>query len=89
MYDNFNRVPADDVPAGDICAVTGLPDLSIGETICDRETPIPLPTITVRPHRRPADQCPLVSCSGVWASAAACTQIRLRQGIARTLAATA
>lgn len=33
--------------AGDICAVTGLSDVSIGETICERESPDPLPTISV------------------------------------------
>ena len=48
MYDNFSRAPADEVDAGDICAVTGLPDVSIGETICSRTQPEPLPTITVR-----------------------------------------
>ena len=48
MYDNFSRAAADEVDAGDICAVTGLPDVSIGETICSRSQPEPLPTITVR-----------------------------------------
>lgn len=33
--------------AGDICAVTGLSDVSIGETICERDSPDPLPTISV------------------------------------------
>ena len=47
VYDNFSRAPADEVDAGDICAVTGLPDVSIGETICSRAQPEPLPTITV------------------------------------------
>lgn len=47
VYDNFSRSPVDDVDAGDICAVTGLSDVSIGETICSREQPEPLPTITV------------------------------------------
>ncbi len=48
VYDNFSRAAADEVDAGDICAVTGLSDVSIGETICSREQPEPLPTITVR-----------------------------------------
>lgn len=47
-YDNFTRVAADVVEAGDICAVTGLSDCAIGETICDKNKPEPLPTITVR-----------------------------------------
>lgn len=33
--------------AGDICAVTGFPDVKIGETIVDPESPLPLPTIEV------------------------------------------
>ncbi len=48
MYDNFSRVAVDAVDAGDICAITGLADVSIGETVCDRNNPEPLPTITVR-----------------------------------------
>ncbi|KAK9810279.1 hypothetical protein WJX72_007818 [[Myrmecia] bisecta] len=47
VYDNFNRVPAGRVDAGDICAITGLGEVSIGETICSKEDPQPLPTITV------------------------------------------
>lgn len=48
MYSNFSRVAVDEVRAGDICALTGLPDIKIGETICSREAPIALPTIKVR-----------------------------------------
>ena len=47
VYDNFSRAAVDEVDAGDICAVTGLGDVSIGETICSRDQPEPLPTITV------------------------------------------
>ena len=47
MYDQFQRVPTDRVGAGDICALTGLSDVGIGETICDRSKPDPLPTIKV------------------------------------------
>ncbi|KAL0017719.1 hypothetical protein WJX77_002923, partial [Trebouxia sp. C0004] len=45
VYDNFNRVPAERVEAGDICAFTGLGDVGIGETVCARDSPIALPTI--------------------------------------------
>mmetsp|Transcript_3232 Transcript_3232/g.7093 ORF Transcript_3232/g.7093 Transcript_3232/m.7093 type:complete len:688 (-) Transcript_3232:619-2682(-) len=47
VYDNFNRVGVEEVGAGDICALCGIPDIKIGETICARETPIALPTIKV------------------------------------------
>lgn len=62
VYDNFSRAPADEVDAGDICAVTGLPDVSIGETICSRTQPEPLPTITVRTVQYDLDTC-LCACS--------------------------
>eukprot|EP00878_Enallax_costatus_P000897 GHUV01001025.1.p1 GENE.GHUV01001025.1~~GHUV01001025.1.p1 ORF type:complete len:709 (+),score=211.80 GHUV01001025.1:186-2129(+) len=47
VYDNFSRTPVEEVQAGDICALTGIQDISIGETICQRENPDPLPTIKV------------------------------------------
>ena len=50
VYDNFSRVPVEQVEAGDICALTGLADVAIGETICAREAPNPLPTIKARPR---------------------------------------
>ena len=51
VYDNFNRVPAERVEAGDICAFTGLSDVGIGETVCARDAPNALPTIEVgRPN---------------------------------------
>jgi hypothetical protein len=30
VYDNFNRVPVEEVAAGDICALTGIQDISVG-----------------------------------------------------------
>jgi GTP-binding protein len=47
VYDNFNRVPVDKVIAGDICCLTGLADVSIGDTLCDPANQEPLPTIAV------------------------------------------
>lgn len=35
VFENFGRKPVDDVSAGDICALSGIPDISIGETILD------------------------------------------------------
>ncbi|KAF9596046.1 hypothetical protein IFM89_006973 [Coptis chinensis] len=45
VYENFSRVPVDSVEAGDICAVCGLSDIQIGETIADKATGKPLPAI--------------------------------------------
>ena len=47
VYDNFSRVGVDEVQAGDICALTGIQDVTIGDTICQKESPVALPTIQV------------------------------------------
>ena len=47
VYDNFSRVPVEEVEAGDICALSGIADIKIGETIASRESPVALPTIKV------------------------------------------
>ncbi|XP_024365748.1 putative elongation factor TypA-like SVR3, chloroplastic [Physcomitrium patens] len=46
-YDNFARVPADVVEAGDICCLSGIDDVLIGETLADKIDGVALPTITV------------------------------------------
>ncbi|CAM8966832.1 hypothetical protein QQ045_004132 [Rhodiola kirilowii] len=47
VYEKFFRVPADTVEAGDICAVCGIDDIQIGETIADKATGTALPAIKV------------------------------------------
>lgn len=47
VYNNFQQIGVDVVHAGDICAVAGLSDIHIGETIADVSRPMPLPTIEV------------------------------------------
>jgi GTP-binding protein len=43
----LDRVEADEAGAGEIIAVAGLADVTIGETLADRDEPRPLPVITV------------------------------------------
>ncbi|MDN4472792.1 translational GTPase TypA [Demequina zhanjiangensis] len=43
----LDRVPAEKAFAGDIVAIAGIEDITIGETITDLEDPRPLPLITV------------------------------------------
>jgi GTP-binding protein TypA/BipA len=43
----LERVPAESAGPGDIIAVAGLPEITIGETLADPEHPVPLPVITV------------------------------------------
>ncbi len=43
----LDRVPADLARPGDIVAIAGIPDITIGETLSDPANPKPLPLITV------------------------------------------
>ncbi|MEU2224398.1 translational GTPase TypA [Streptomyces sp. NPDC018347] len=47
MTEALTRKPAEVAGPGDICAVAGIPEIMIGETLADPENPIPLPLITV------------------------------------------
>ncbi|MFF5987751.1 translational GTPase TypA [Prauserella flavalba] len=43
----LTRVPAQEASAGDLVAIAGIPDITIGDTLADVEDPEPLPRITV------------------------------------------
>ncbi|MBK1785685.1 translational GTPase TypA [Prauserella cavernicola] len=43
----LTRVPAQEASAGDLVAIAGIPDITIGDTLADVEHPEPLPRITV------------------------------------------
>jgi GTP-binding protein len=43
----LERVPWDSAGPGDIVAIAGIPEITIGETLADPENPIPLPVITI------------------------------------------
>ncbi|MEY4136676.1 MAG: hypothetical protein RL205_804 [Actinomycetota bacterium] len=47
MTENLTRVPVESAGPGDIVAVAGIPEITIGETLADIENPIALPVITV------------------------------------------
>ncbi|MCW5253280.1 MULTISPECIES: translational GTPase TypA [unclassified Streptomyces] len=47
MTEALTRKPAERAAPGDICAVAGIPEIMIGETLADVENPVPLPLITV------------------------------------------
>ncbi|HTK60394.1 MAG TPA: translational GTPase TypA [Candidatus Baltobacteraceae bacterium] len=46
-YVGMNRVDVESVEAGDICAISGIDGVSIGETITDINDPRPLPVIDI------------------------------------------
>jgi GTP-binding protein len=47
VTDALDRVPAESAGPGEIVAVAGLPEVTIGETLADPEDPRPLPVIAV------------------------------------------
>jgi len=47
MNDALERVPAESAGPGDIIAVAGIEDITLGETLADAENPVALPLITV------------------------------------------
>ena len=47
MTEALERKPAESAGPGDIIAIAGIPEITIGETLADPENPIPLPLITV------------------------------------------
>jgi GTP-binding protein len=47
MTEALERVPAEEAGPGDIIALAGIPEITIGETLADPDDPRPLPLITV------------------------------------------
>ncbi|MDQ1294228.1 MAG: GTP-binding protein [Actinomycetota bacterium] len=47
LTEALDRVPAESAGPGDIIAVAGIPEITIGETLADPDDPRPLPLITV------------------------------------------
>jgi len=47
LFDGLNRVDVEKAEAGDIVAVAGIPDITIGETIADINNPVALPIIEI------------------------------------------
>jgi GTP-binding protein len=47
LFSGLGRIEVDQAEAGDIVAIAGIPDVSIGETITDIENPQPLPPIQI------------------------------------------
>ena len=46
-FENLGRLEVKEVACGDICAVVGLPDVDIGDTLADPQQPEPLPLIAM------------------------------------------
>lgn len=46
-YEGLQRYEIDEAFSGDIIAIAGIPDMFIGDTVCDLGNPLPLPAIEV------------------------------------------
>ncbi len=47
VFEGLGRIKTDKVSSGDICAIVGIDNFDIGDSVCDAEKPEPLPTITI------------------------------------------
>ena len=47
IFEGLGKKKVDEVPCGEICAITGIEGFEIGDTICDFENPEPLPPIAI------------------------------------------
>lgn len=47
VFDGLGRKKVEEVTAGDLCAIVGLDNFEIGDTIADAENPVGLPTISI------------------------------------------
>ena len=46
-YYGYNRIEIDEAEAGDIVAISGLADISVGETVCNNNNILPLPKLHI------------------------------------------
>ncbi|MBS5788046.1 MAG: translational GTPase TypA [Clostridioides difficile] len=47
VYEGLNQIEVDEAASGEIAVISGIPDISIGETICDLDSPLPMEMIKI------------------------------------------
>lgn len=47
VYKGLKRVSVEEVSCGDICVISGISDITIGDTVCDENHPVSLPSISI------------------------------------------
>ena len=47
LFAGIEKIEVDEVSAGDICMISGLPEIEIGDTLLDPSDPVPLPGIRI------------------------------------------
>ena len=84
IYQGLNRTEVEQAEAGEIVAISGLPDVNIGETIASRENPVALPIMQVdEPTLRMTfgvNTSPLTGREGQWS-----TSRKLRERLMKEL----
>ena len=77
-FQGLDRVPVDSAEAGDIIIISGLDDIGIGVTICDKDNPVGLPVLPVdearattcsRPRTRPGSSAWSPPAGRAWSTA--------------------
>ncbi len=46
-FERLGKREVEEIRAGDVCAIVGIDDAEIGDTICELEKPLPLPPLTI------------------------------------------
>jgi GTP-binding protein len=46
-FEGLGRRPTDEVMAGDLCAIEGIPTIEIGDTLCEPDKPLPMARVKV------------------------------------------
>ncbi|MDD6258266.1 MAG: translational GTPase TypA, partial [Erysipelotrichaceae bacterium] len=47
VYKGLSRIAVDEIQSGEICMISGIPDISIGDTLCPLGSPDPMPEIKI------------------------------------------
>ncbi len=47
VYEGLNQIAVEEANSGEIVAIAGIPDISIGETVCEPDNILPLPMIEI------------------------------------------
>lgn len=47
VYKGLSRIPVDEIQCGEICMISGIPNINIGDTLCPAGAPDPMPAIKI------------------------------------------
>ena len=47
IYKGLSRIPVEEIQCGEICMISGIPDINIGDTLCPQGAPDPMPMLKI------------------------------------------